>query len=311
VAVYTKLRKRVEVSHFEDLLVFLRDSFFLQSSSCTPPPDTVRICPLIQPSEFGNRPVHGCREVLCLARCRTRRTRPSGTDNLCRNGSAAYRHLLGAGNGYGRRHGLPKCSQEDMPDRRLQVSLKSFSAESDPQTQTYEVVLGLVRPKDVTVLPGMSAEVFPEAAVAGSATSNLVVPLKAVFAGPDGTPLVWVVDPEGSRVPFEFMAILGFLSLIGMLVKNSIVLVDQADAEIREGKARFVAVLDASVSRARPVCLGALTTILGVAPLLADPFFNSMAVTIMFGLGFATILTLVVVPLLYVVLFRIRPSGLA
>lgn len=107
------------------------------------------------------------------------------------------------------------------------------------------------------------------------------------------------------RVPFEFMAILGFLSLIGMLVKNSIVLVDQTDAEIRDGKARFTAVLDASVSRARPVFLGAITTILGVAPLLLDPFFKSMAVTIMFGLAFATILTLVVVPLLYTVLFSI------
>jgi len=111
------------------------------------------------------------------------------------------------------------------------------------------------------------------------------------------------------RVPFEFMAILGFLSLIGMLVKNSIVLVDQADAERRDGKAGLAAVLDASVSRARPVFLGALTTILGVAPLLFDPFFKSMAVTIMFGLAFATALTLVVVPLLYAVLFRLRETA--
>ena len=107
------------------------------------------------------------------------------------------------------------------------------------------------------------------------------------------------------QVPFEFMAILGCLSLVGMLVKNSIVLVDQADVEIREGKPGFIAVIDAAVSRARPVFLGALTTILGVAPLLFDPFFKSMAVVIMFGLTFATILTLVVVPLLYVVIFRI------
>ena len=107
------------------------------------------------------------------------------------------------------------------------------------------------------------------------------------------------------QVPFEFMAILGCLSLVGMLVKNSIVLVDQADVEISEGKPGFTAVIDASVSRARPVFLGAFTTILGVAPLLFDPFFKSMAVVIMFGLTFATILTLVVVPLLYVVVFRI------
>lgn len=107
------------------------------------------------------------------------------------------------------------------------------------------------------------------------------------------------------QVPFEFMAILGCLSLVGMLVKNSIVLVDQADLEIREGKPGFIAVIDAAVSRARPVFLGAFTTILGVAPLLFDPFFKSMAVVIMFGLTFATILTLVVVPLLYVVIFRL------
>lgn len=108
------------------------------------------------------------------------------------------------------------------------------------------------------------------------------------------------------QTPFEFMAILGFLSLIGMMVKNAIVLVDQADAEIREGKQAYFAIIDAAVSRARPVLLGAFTTILGVAPLLVDPFFKSMAVTIMFGLLFATILTLVVIPLFYAVLFRVK-----
>jgi multidrug efflux pump subunit AcrB len=113
------------------------------------------------------------------------------------------------------------------------------------------------------------------------------------------------------RAPFEFMAILGFLSLVGMLVKNSIVLVDQADAEIREGREPYSAVVDAAVGRARPVFLGALTTILGVAPLLADPFFKSMAVTIMFGLAFATLLTLVVVPLLYAAFFGIREDAAA
>lgn len=113
------------------------------------------------------------------------------------------------------------------------------------------------------------------------------------------------------RTPFEFMAILGFLSLTGMLVKNAIVLVDQADVEIRAGRPRLTALLDAAVGRARPVFLGALTTVLGVAPLLMDPFFKSMAVTIMFGLIFATLLTLVVVPLLYAVLFRIRAAETA
>jgi multidrug efflux pump subunit AcrB len=108
------------------------------------------------------------------------------------------------------------------------------------------------------------------------------------------------------QAPFEFMAILGFLSLIGMLIKNAIVLVDQIDVEIRSRKPRFQAIIDAATSRARPVFLGAATTVLGVAPLLLDPFFRSMAVTIMFGLVFATGLTLVVVPLLYAAFFGIR-----
>ncbi|MDP2546051.1 efflux RND transporter permease subunit [Photobacterium damselae subsp. piscicida] len=108
------------------------------------------------------------------------------------------------------------------------------------------------------------------------------------------------------QTPFEFMAILGFLSLIGMMVKNAIVLVDQADAEILEGKAPYQAIIDAAISRARPVLLGAFTTILGVAPLLIDPFFKSMAVTIMFGLLFATLLTLLVIPLFYAMFFRVK-----
>lgn len=108
------------------------------------------------------------------------------------------------------------------------------------------------------------------------------------------------------QTPFEFMAILGFLSLIGMMVKNAIVLVDQADVEVAQGKLPYFAIIDAATSRARPVLLGALTTILGVAPLLVDPFFKSMAVTIMFGLLFATILTLVVIPLFYALFFRVK-----
>jgi multidrug efflux pump subunit AcrB len=116
-----------------------------------------------------------------------------------------------------------------------------------------------------------------------------------------------VIGLVAFNTPFEFMAILGFLSLIGMMVKNAIVLVDEANNNIRLGLAPITAVLQASTSRARPVVLGALTTILGVAPLILDPFFKSMAVTIMFGLLFATALTLVVIPLLYAVLFRLPP----
>ncbi|EGR0311777.1 efflux RND transporter permease subunit VmeI [Vibrio parahaemolyticus] len=101
------------------------------------------------------------------------------------------------------------------------------------------------------------------------------------------------------NTPFGFMALLGFLSLSGMVLKNGIVLLDQIEIEMKSGKEAYDAVVDAAVSRVRPVCMAAITTILGMIPLLPDIFFKPMAVTIMFGLGFATILTLIVVPVLY------------
>lgn len=89
---------------------------------------------------------------------------------------------------------------DDIPGRRFPVTLKSYSTEADPQTQTYEVVLGLTRPQDVTILPGMSAEVIPQDAAAGEAATSIAVPLDAVSTGPDGTPRIWVVDPDTDRV---------------------------------------------------------------------------------------------------------------
>lgn len=85
---------------------------------------------------------------------------------------------------------------EDVPGRRFPVSLKSYSADADPQTQTYQVVLGLTRPQDVKVLPGMSAEIVPEDAVGNSAAGSVLVPLKAVAASADGAAMVWTVDPD-------------------------------------------------------------------------------------------------------------------
>lgn len=107
-------------------------------------------------------------------------------------------------------------------------------------------------------------------------------------------------------LPFGFMAILGFLGLSGMLLKNAIVLLDQINLESDAGKEPYTAVLDASVSRLRPVTMAAGTTVFGVAPLLFDSFFASMAATIMFGLLGATILALLVVPLVYAMLAHIR-----
>ncbi len=109
--------------------------------------------------------------------------------------------------------------------------------------------------------------------------------------------------------PFGFMAMLGFLSLSGMLIKNEIVLLDQIGIEMSAGKDPYLAVLDSAASRVRPVCMAAFTTVFGMIPLLWDAFFAPMAVTIMGGLTFATVLTLVVVPVLYSTFFGIhKPS---
>ncbi|WP_243544704.1 efflux RND transporter permease subunit [Pseudodesulfovibrio tunisiensis] len=106
--------------------------------------------------------------------------------------------------------------------------------------------------------------------------------------------------------PFGFMALLGFLSLSGMLIKNSVVLLDQIKLELAAGKPPYQAVVDSAISRIRPVTMAAATTILGMIPLVADAFFSAMAVTIMSGLAFATVLTLIVVPVLYVMFHKVR-----
>ncbi len=98
---------------------------------------------------------------------------------------------------------------------------------------------------------------------------------------------------------FTFPSFLGFLSLSGMLIKNCIVLIDEINKRLAEGARTIEALVTGSVSRLRPVILASGTTIVGMSPLLADPFFLEMAVCIMSGLAFATLLTLVAVPVFY------------
>ena len=146
----------------------------------------------------------------------------------------------------------------------------------------------------------------------------MVLVVVILFNGLRQPLVIWLVVPLAligvvlglvvTGTPMEFMAILGLLSLSGLLIKNAIVLVDQMDIEIADGKARFDAVVDSAASRVRPVMMGALTTVLGVIPLFGDAFFKSMAVVLVFGLTFATVLTLIVVPALYVVIFKIKNS---
>ncbi|MDJ1016496.1 MAG: efflux RND transporter permease subunit [Paracoccaceae bacterium] len=128
--------------------------------------------------------------------------------------------------------------------------------------------------------------------------------------------IIWLLVPMsvngvvlgllGTGLPFTFTALLGLLSLSGMLIKNGIVLVEEIDLVRKDGLALNDAIVKACVSRLRPVILAAGTTILGMAPLLSDAFFVSMAVTIMGGLAFASVLTLLAAPVLYRLFFRDR-----
>jgi multidrug efflux pump subunit AcrB len=105
--------------------------------------------------------------------------------------------------------------------------------------------------------------------------------------------------------PFGFMALLGLMSLSGMMIKNAIVLLDELNIQLASGHTHHQAIMTAATSRLRPVLLAAGTTVLGVIPLLQDVFWVSMSVTIMFGLAFGTILTMVVIPVLYAVFYRL------
>ncbi len=107
-------------------------------------------------------------------------------------------------------------------------------------------------------------------------------------------------------MPFGFMALLGGMSLAGMMNKNIVVLLDAANINLKEGMSHFDAIVEAAISRMRPVLLAAGTTILGVIPLLQDVFWESMAVTIMAGLAFGSLLTLIAVPVFYAIFNRIK-----
>ena len=130
--------------------------------------------------------------------------------------------------------------------------------------------------------------------------------------------LVFVTAPLGligatgsllvSNRPFGFVALLGLIALAGMIMRNTVILVDQIDRDIAAGHGRHRAVVDATIRRARPVALTALAAILGMIPLAGSVFWGPMAITIMGGLLVATVLTLLVVPALYALWFRVREN---
>ena len=204
-------------------------------------------------------------------------------------------------------------------DRMPTISVQGFSVPGVLADQAFAEVRAALEGIDLP--PGYRFEWGGEYESAGKAQQSLgrQMPLAfgtmllitvLLFGKLRQTAVVWTVVPmavNGAAIglllagrPFSFTALLGLLSLSGMLIKNAIVLVEEIDAQKREaGLPQSEAIIAASVSRLRPVVLAAGTTILGIAPLVVDPFFASMAVTIMAGLAGASILTLIGVPVLY------------
>ena len=109
-----------------------------------------------------------------------------------------------------------------------------------------------------------------------------------------------------SGAPMGFVAILGIVSLVGMVIRNSVILIDQIEHDVASGMTVWDAVIESAVRRARPVILTAATAILAMIPLTRSIFWGPMAVAIMGGLSVATFLTLINLPALYVLLFGVR-----
>jgi multidrug efflux pump subunit AcrB len=120
-----------------------------------------------------------------------------------------------------------------------------------------------------------------------------------------------VIGLLATGAPFGFLALLGAMSLSGMMIKNAIVLLDEANSQLAAGQSRYEAIVAAGVTRLRPVLLAAATTVLGVIPLYPDVFWNAMAITIMAGLSFGTLLTMFVVPVLYCIFYMIKSPAKA
>ncbi len=131
--------------------------------------------------------------------------------------------------------------------------------------------------------------------------------------------LIWLIMPLSiigvttglllTGMPFGFMALLGVLAVGGEQIKNQIVVLSKILTEIDKGKEPYQAILDGGTSKMRPVCMVVLTTVLGMIPLLVDPFFGAMAVCIMFGLSFAAVLSLIVTPVLYAMFFGVHETA--
>jgi multidrug efflux pump subunit AcrB len=217
--------------------------------------------------------------------------------------------------------------QDDIIQRLNRKS--TITVHADPVSGPASVLLDRIRPKveAIKLGPDYQLEWWGEyrdsrRAQAGIAASipffflAMILIVVALFNSLRKPAVIWLTVPLAligvtggllaTGQPFGFMALLGFMSLSGMLIKNAIVLIDEIQLQESLGSSTFQALLDSGVSRLRPVAMAALTTALGLIPLLLDAFFVSMAVTIIAGLMVATVLTMIVVPVLYAIFYRAR-----
>jgi len=204
----------------------------------------------------------------------------------------------------------------------------TITVHADPRRGLPSELFRRVRSKieDIKLPPGYSLEWGGEYEDSTRARTSLVRPLPYVLAlmvficvclfnSIRATVLMWLVMPLAlfgvvtgllvTRLPFTFMALLGVLSLGGELIKMQIVVLSKSRADIEKGKPPYQALLDGGTAKLRPVCMVVITTVLGMIPLLLDPFFSSMAAGLMFGLMFAVVLCLIVTPVLYAIFFNI------
>ena len=216
-----------------------------------------------------------------------------------------------------RRNRLPcitaKCNPKSgtAADARLRVADK-LEAIGDTLPAGYSVEWGGEYENSADANSGLAGKLPPIFAIMVMIVVLLFNSIKKTIAIFLTVPLILVgvvAGLLGFDQPFGFMALLGFLSLVGMQIKNAIVLMDEINAQLAAGAQPFDAVVMSGVTRLRPVMNTALTTILGMIPLVVDPFYSAMAVTIMCGLGFSTLVTMVVVPVNYALIHRVSRSN--
>jgi len=220
----------------------------------------------------------------------------------------------------------------DMPLiwRRDRLATLTVQADTIPAVLPATVVASLAKkiaelnstlPTEYRVVPGGSVEESARstaslAAVLPVAGLLMLVILMIQLQSFSRLLLVLSVAPFGligvvlalllARKPMGFVAILGVIALVGMIVRNSVILIDRIEVEIAKGRPRWDAVIEATSHRFRPILLTAAAAILGMIPIAPTVFWGPMAYAIMGGLGVATALTLVFLPALYVACFRIR-----